>query len=419
VEIKVSKFQCYLLNLMLLLVLLKATGVGFGYPNMEHLLGGISYFPQQVMQMITFGLLLIYFFLLPKELQKIKVRSPLIVMLLAGVFISLIGSPYFSLSLRFLLSSIVLLMPVILFLKAYKIDALYKFMCNFLLALLFISVFYTVVFPQYAVMEGIHSGAFRGVFKHKNMFGVFCVLTSIFCLTEMQLASKRSLKVFYMASYLLCLGFVFSSKSATSLVLFLLLTISYIFFLYLARIKELSKRVFVYYFFILTLLLFTLIFSTYYEDILYILGKDSTLTGRTGLWEVLFYVAMDKPLFGHGLGVFVRPEIMIEYSSEFGWAAQSAHNSYLDLILGLGFFGGAAFLLFVFSKLFQYPFFKNTGPMDALAASGIVLCLCFGMSESGAILSTNFIWVYFIFFLYITNEVSSNEVSSSFKFSKI
>jgi exopolysaccharide production protein ExoQ len=51
------------------------------------------------------------------------------------------------------------------------------------------------------------------------------------------------------------------------------------------------------------------------------LGREETLTGRRAIWEVLVPLAMERPLFGHGIGGFWTSTIRALTSSH-------AHNAY-------------------------------------------------------------------------------------------
>lgn len=403
-EIKVRHFQYVFLHFMLLLVLLKSTGIGYGYPNLENQLGSVSYLPQQLMQILILGMLLLYLFFIPKTFALFLTNSPLLVSLFFIIIIGMLLSPHIKLTLRYIISFLMILLPVVLYFKVYSGAKLFNFLKNFFITILFLSAAYIVVFPYFGIMGGNHAGAFRGVFLHKNMFGLFCVLSSLFCLACFFRESKFKNKCFYLFAYFLSFVLTVGSKSTTSLLLFFLLTASFFFFYLLIKIRNLQKRSFIYYAFITVLLFITVTFSAYYEEIAYALGKDPTLTGRTGLWEILMYISFDRPILGHGLGLFFRPEIMHQYSIEFGWVAKSAHNSFIDLFLGVGFLGSAVFLLYLLLNLIKFPFIANNDPVKALAVAGIVLPLCFGMSESGMLLSTNFPWVCLVSFLLILNE---------------
>jgi exopolysaccharide production protein ExoQ len=62
-------------------------------------------------------------------------------------------------------------------------------------------------------------------------------------------------------------------------------------------------------------------------------GRDSTLTGRTEIWQQYLPMAMQQPLLGHGFGGFWTAKI-IDYQG-----VNEVHNGYLEVILHLGFIG--------------------------------------------------------------------------------
>ena len=49
--------------------------------------------------------------------------------------------------------------------------------------------------------------------------------------------------------------------------------------------------------------------NTIVQDFLGLFGKDTSLTGRTMIWDTAQYVAAEKPVFGHGLGSFWHPDV--------------------------------------------------------------------------------------------------------------
>lgn len=63
-----------------------------------------------------------------------------------------------------------------------------------------------------------------------------------------------------------------------------------------------------------------------------VVGRDSTLTDRTGIWKSLVPVALSKPILGHGFrGAWI--------STNPKYIGFSPHNGYLEVLLGLGFVG--------------------------------------------------------------------------------
>ena len=68
-------------------------------------------------------------------------------------------------------------------------------------------------------------------------------------------------------------------------------------------------------------------------DVSEILHRDSTITGRTDLWEGLIPYVTQKFLLGYGIGGFWNEKmvsVMMSYD---------AHNGYLDTILNIGLIG--------------------------------------------------------------------------------
>jgi exopolysaccharide production protein ExoQ len=71
-------------------------------------------------------------------------------------------------------------------------------------------------------------------------------------------------------------------------------------------------------------------------------GRDSTLTGRTELWDVVLH--MDpRPIFGHGFESFWLGDRLKTLQSLWYWKPTQSHNGYIEIYLNLGWVG----LLFV------------------------------------------------------------------------
>lgn len=85
-----------------------------------------------------------------------------------------------------------------------------------------------------------------------------------------------------------------------------------------------------------------------------LIGRDSTLTGRTELWALAWQAAQDRPFFGHGFqGFWDSGDLVVgEIWSTIGWLAPNAHNGLLEVALELGAVG----VLLVGSLLLQALF---------------------------------------------------------------
>ena len=68
------------------------------------------------------------------------------------------------------------------------------------------------------------------------------------------------------------------------------------------------------------------------------MGRDTTLTGRTDLWEQLLRMPVD-PLFGTGFESFWLGERVEAFWRTYWWHPNQAHNGYLEIFLNLGWMG--------------------------------------------------------------------------------
>jgi O-antigen ligase len=76
------------------------------------------------------------------------------------------------------------------------------------------------------------------------------------------------------------------------------------------------------------------------------LGRDATLTGRTGLWKLVVDSARERPVGGYGYGAFWQgyggPSRAIWF--KLPWGPPHAHNGLLDLWLNVGLVGAGLWL---------------------------------------------------------------------------
>ena len=78
------------------------------------------------------------------------------------------------------------------------------------------------------------------------------------------------------------------------------------------------------------------------------LGRRADLTGRVDIWEVTLDHVGDRPVHGYGyLGKWSDPAFVAEVRAASGHQLTSAHNSFLEALLGGGVIGLAVFVAFV------------------------------------------------------------------------
>ncbi|EGU56195.1 transmembrane exopolysaccharide production protein [Vibrio nigripulchritudo ATCC 27043] len=394
--IRRDSFNFFCLTALFYLVLIRSTNMGFGYPAAQYLISNISYTPQKYMQMAQLALIALFFFFTGKRILAQMRISVLAYIIIAFSLLSILFSPNSSLALRYLISVSVVSVPVFLYYRYYGPEVLYKTLVTFFTAVVVLNVIYVFLFPQYAIMNGIHAGAWRGLFVHKNGAGSFFAVISIIFLQRWWFESKcRDLKQLIL--FLCCLLMVIMSQSITALLTMMVVITTFFFVRFVIAKPMIRQKIVLLAFYSTCLIFLVILLNAFLYDILILLGRDPTLTGRTGLWEVLYGLIFERPLFGYGIGVFSRPEIMYQYSAAFGWAARSTHSSYMDLVLGIGIPGSMVVIVWIgkcmFSALMSKTLTHTYEQQLAIAISVITGGLTIASASSGVLLSNAFIWV--------------------------
>ena len=219
--------------------------------------------------------------------------------------------------------------------------------------LLILSLLLAVAVPKYGLMAGVHEGALRGVFTHKNQFGAFMAPGGVIFMLNAFRGGKYSW-IYWLLLVLNC-GAMVMSQSATALgtfVLMLMLCLIY-------RIFRWRYEVMVSAILAVTLIGFVaLIWITGYigsESLLSSVGKDTTLSGRTDIWRYVWDQIQLRPWLGYGLAAFWNgldgPSGYIQLAMRI--SVIYAHNGFLDIWLSIGLIGLSVFLIGFFSAAKQ------------------------------------------------------------------
>ncbi len=205
------------------------------------------------------------------------------------------------------------------------------------------SVAEAVLRPAIGFDVGDYADAIRGIYATKNGFGA-TLLEGAFALAFLALARGRpTLPDLVVAAGLAAL--LVLSRSTTALLLSALIGTAVMALLWIDRGGW--RRVVVLAAGGCALVVATVLVLVMEDAVFDLLGKDSTLTGRTFLWEAVWPFIAQRPLLGSGYAAFWLPESgavqHIWYT--IGWEAPTAHSGYLDLLLQLGWLGLLAMLL--------------------------------------------------------------------------
>ncbi|NJK58389.1 MAG: O-antigen ligase family protein [Pleurocapsa sp. SU_5_0] len=210
--------------------------------------------------------------------------------------------------------------------------------------LLILSLLLVVAIPQYGLMAGVHEGALRGVFTHKNQFGAFMALGSVvFFLNAIQ---GEKLSWIYWGLLALGCGSMVMSQSTTALATFLvMLMLCIIYRIFRWRYEVMLSAILA----VTIIGIIALIWVAGYigaDSFFSSLGKDSTLSGRTDIWQYVWDQIQLRPWLGYGLAAFWNgyegPSGYVQLAMRI--AVIYAHNGFLDIWLSIGLIGLSVFL---------------------------------------------------------------------------
>lgn len=219
-----------------------------------------------------------------------------------------------------------------------------------MLALAALSLLEAALRPAVGFDVGEYANAVRGVFPQKNVLGMALLFTAL--ALSLVVLERGRLRLADGAWLLLILGMLVLARSTTSLVLTAAVAGLTVLILFLARgglwaaAMGLAAAMGA----AAGLLAFAAIGM---EGVFDLLGKDSTLTGRTFIWAALWDIVAQRPLLGHGFAAFwledARPvRGLVELVQ---WEVPNAHSGYLEVLLQLGWAGMALVVLMALHTL--------------------------------------------------------------------
>ncbi len=192
------------------------------------------------------------------------------------------------------------------------------------------------------------NGAWRGLYWHRNHLASITAFLSVVYLMRTILAikdrnSKGFLDGFF---YALSLIILFYTKSATGYIVFLVLHAFLLVILaWLWLYPHLQRK---HYLWILAGgILMTILILMNLNFIFGLFNRDTTMTGRIGLWSNLLAMGSQRRWLGHGFGaVWTMDSFREQIRLLVGWTSQPliGDNGLLDIYLHLGITGVVLFI---------------------------------------------------------------------------
>ncbi|MBE9137703.1 O-antigen ligase family protein [Nodosilinea sp. LEGE 07088] len=214
--------------------------------------------------------------------------------------------------------------------------------CSFGLIVL-ISLAFVIALPSYGISSGLHEGAWRGVFIHKNGLGISMVTSAtVFGLLAVGEKERRWL---YWMAFFTSVALMLMAQSGTAIVTLSVVLLA----LPVYRIFTLKGSLKITWSLLAMLTVLTIPIGLVWanpEQFLALIGEDATLTGRTTIWAIVIDTISQRPILGYGYEAFWRglsgPSAVLYYVDQI--TAAHSHNGILELWTGLGFAGVVIFV---------------------------------------------------------------------------
>ena len=261
------------------------------------------------------------------------------------------------------------------------------------------SILAAVLIPGYGTAQADigYFGSWIGLFPHKNA----CSVTMAFLLSPalyMRPASARQ-KVARLAFIGLTLLLILMSQSRTGWMVTLALLAYVGATKWILRFTK-KERVVIVMSLGMGLTVAAILFARYYSEIMLLMGKDATLTGRTTLWEFTLISIMKAPILGYGFQGFWQglqgeaANIILNVH----WTAIEAHDGYLDVWVGLGALGLGLIICTVLKAYWDgYICYRNDRLKNVEWYLAIIWVTLFSnISETRLMLPHDLVWIMYV-----------------------
>lgn len=285
----------------------------------------------------------------PRLAFRVPTASPALSLVIVLTFASALWSIYPDVTLRRSIAFLFTTVFGIYLALRYSFPEIMRLLATGLSILMLLSFAAVFVMPDVGLDSEQHVGAWKGIFWQKNVTGRMMVWL-VLCLLwlDWQREGKRWVVRPLLA---LALLLIVMSRSGTGLVTSFLVAG----LLFSSGLVRGSIRSFAPTFAFLLLLAVVGLTSgtTFWHDILYGLGRDPTLTGRTVLWEHTLMSIQDRFVLGWGYAAYWYGAYGPGSAFTQGWGINSAHNGWIEAWLDLGLPGVALVMLLLGRLLFQ------------------------------------------------------------------
>ena len=228
--------------------------------------------------------------------------------------------------------------------------------------------------------DGSVDTAFRGTFGHKNLLGIFAVLTLAMVLGLYRGRWRRTIVVGLVATAV-------ATRSATTASGLLAISFVWFWILAIGRGRSQRDRRLLFAASLASVLGALLSAFRLVPVLLEVYNKDLTFSGRTLIWGATVGAVAERPLQGYGYaGVFTEvPTVLtMQLWHEIGFEAAHTHNGPLKVLLDLGLVGFlllGVFLVDILRRALRLNRHSETRPYGLWGVMALTSLLVMSLAE--------------------------------------
>jgi len=343
----------------------------------------------------TYGLILaLTVFRLPKVLRLVAF-NPLLIICVLWCGITYFWSIQPSITFRRTIALLMTTMAGMSFAARYDWSEMIQTAAFVMLILCLLSVFIVILSPERGIQQEIHEGAWRGPWLVKNQMGGVMAKGVAIALCAFAMQPKRAW--LWIPTLFLCFAMVLLTTSKTSLLVAISAVCIFIALRTYRRFFFLRIPVIFICFVVISGLVMSFILIP--AEMLALIGKDPTLTGRTDIWSILIDAASKKYWLGYGYGTFWVEPLGPSYqvTSQLEWQVPTAHNGWFDSWLSGGMTVIILFSMLLLGTLILGFRRISSGGVEAYwVIISLFFFVFFSMSESTILQQNDIAWFLFV-----------------------
>lgn len=258
-----------------------------------------------------------------------------------------------------------------------------------------LSTLFAIFLPSYGIMTDLHAGAWRGIHTHKNGLGQVMGL-SMLVFTVLVVDNRR--QYYFWLGLFASITLLVLSRSTASMTNALLV----IPFLILLNTLRLRYKIMVPT--LIAILTIALIGSLWISDnadtLAGSVGKNTTLTGRTAVWEFVGEMIQQQPWVGYGYSGFWSgldgPSAYVWRATQ--WNPTHPHNGLMQLALDLGLLGVTVYLIgFCRCCWRALAYVRSTNKLEGIwPMAFLIYLILLNLTESHLVSSNSIIWILYV-----------------------